>query len=85
MIIKITIFATRKVITNDNICYLFSILQKDTNAKLIKNFHYVSVRESNARMLIADNLSYEGSVYCDLDPTLLAGKEAYLKFVQKAL
>lgn len=38
MIIKITIFATRKVITNDNICYLFSILQKDTNAKLIKNF-----------------------------------------------
>lgn len=52
-------------------------------AKLIKNFHYVSVRESNARMLIADNLSYEGSVYCDLDPTLLAGKEAYLKFVQK--
>lgn len=51
--------------------------------KLLQNFKYVSVREKTGIDLVREKLDYKGKVYCDLDPTLLADKSIYTKFIKE--
>ncbi len=59
--------------------------EEETNfcSKLLKSFSYVSVRENSGLKLVREELKYQDNVYCDLDPTLLAGVPAYKSFQKK--
>ena len=50
--------------------------------KLLKEFGYISVRESSGIKLIADNLSENFKVDWDLDPTLLIYQNDYASLIQ---
>lgn len=50
-------------------------------SNLLKCFTYVSVREQSGVKLLKDNLRYEKHVFCDLDPTMLAGLSAFQSFI----
>lgn len=65
--------------------YEWEFSNEETNkcSELICEFKYVSVREESGVALVKNKLDYTGNVYCDLDPTLLAGKVTFEKFLSK--
>lgn len=62
----------------------FSPSQTEECKRLLRHFKYVSVREKSGINLIRERLDYDGPIYCDLDPTLLADKNIYNKFISDA-
>lgn len=49
--------------------------------QLLQEFSYVSVRELSAVSLIKRELGYQGSVWCDLDPTMVVDSQVYDRLV----
>lgn len=59
----------------------FDEIQTSKCAKLLENFDIVSVREATGIKQAKDKLHYAKTVYLDLDPTMLASKAIYSKFI----